>query len=190
MEHETSKHVSTSVSVPTEIEQEACSTPAVGSQHLLHLRRSVGWLNLASDAVHNFVDGVAIGASFSGSYQLGIATTLAVAFHEIPQELADFSILVHAGFTKRSALLFNFATACSSLVGTAVGVLAGEASVAAERWLLAYVAGTFLYIALADMVQTLHTIRGQRATVWQIGGITLGVAVMLSLVYIEEAFEG
>lgn len=153
------------------------------------IRRAVGWLNLTSDAIHNFVDGVAIGASFVASFEVGIATTLAVVFHEIPQELADFSILVHAGFSKRSALLFNLATACTALLGTAIGVAVGDASATAERWLLAFVAGTFLYIALADMVQTLHAIRGLRATLQQLCAVLLGVAVMLSLVYIEEAIE-
>lgn len=114
-----------------------------------------GWLNLVSDAFHNFVDGMALGATFSLSTSNGITTSVAILFHEVPQEVGDFAILLEAGFSKKTALLFNFASAMVSVVGCCVGVGIGQSSKDAEKWLLAITSGCFVYVAAADMVPAL-----------------------------------
>eukprot|EP01089_Gocevia_fonbrunei_P011953 TRINITY_DN2684_c0_g1_i3.p1 TRINITY_DN2684_c0_g1~~TRINITY_DN2684_c0_g1_i3.p1 ORF type:complete len:357 (+),score=80.59 TRINITY_DN2684_c0_g1_i3:603-1673(+) len=116
-----------------------------------------GWLNLIADSVHNFLDGVAIGSSFASSLYLGLVTTLAVVFHEIPQELGDFSILLKAGFSKKGALFFNFCTACTCLLGVFIGTGVGHSSEDANKWILSWTAGGFLYIALVDMLPELQS---------------------------------
>lgn len=154
-----------------------------GPQRIL----TVGWLNLISDAVHNFVDGIAIGAAFSFSLEVGLATSIAIFCHELPQELADYAILIHAGFTKTQALGLNLLTALTSVIGAAIGLGIGTTAVANSRWLLAFTAGNFLYIALADMVQSLHQVRGWRQTLIQLLLMCVGIFIMLGLTFVEEA---
>jgi zinc and cadmium transporter len=98
-------------------------------QHTLESNKSIhplGYLNLIADGVHNLIDGMMIGASYLVSVPIGIATTLAVVFHEIPQEIGDFGILLQAGFTKRRALFFNFLSATLALLGTALALIVGS----------------------------------------------------------------
>jgi zinc transporter ZupT len=151
---------------------------------------TVGWLNLVSDAVHNFVDGIAIGASFSFSLEVGLATSIAIFFHELPQELADYAILIHAGFTKPQALLLNLLTALTAVIGAVIGLAVGTNALDGSRWLLAFTAGNFLYIALADMVQSLHQLRGWWATLSQLFTMAVGIGVMLGLTFVEELLSG
>jgi len=151
--------------------------------------KSVGWLNLISDMIHNFVDGVAIGAAFATSVEVGIATVIAVICHELPQELADFSILIHAGFSKRNALLLNLLTAMTAMIGALLGVGVAVLGDTAARWLLAFTAGNFFYISLADMVQTLHSNRQPYATLKQLFFIIIGVLIMFALTFLEGALE-
>jgi len=150
-------------------------------------RNSAGWLNLFSDIVHNFVDGVAIGAAFSDSMQTGLATSIAVFCHELPQELADFTILIHSGFTRKRALLLNFVTALVSILGAIVGTSVGQAFGSGARWLMAFTAGNFLYIALTDMVQTLHQRRGGYTTLSQSIAMLVGIFIMFGLSFLEES---
>jgi zinc transporter ZupT len=150
---------------------------------------TLGWLNLISDAVHNFVDGIALGAAFSFSLEVGLATSIAIFCHELPQELADFAILTHAGFTKKQALGLNLLCSLSSVLGAAIGLGIGTTAVRNSRWLLAFTAGNFLYIALADMVQSLHQVRGWRQTILQSFAMSIGILIMLAITFIEEALE-
>jgi zinc and cadmium transporter len=83
-------------------------------------------MNLLADGLHNFIDGVIIGASYVVSFHVGIATTLAVIFHEIPHELGNFFVLLYAGFTKKKALFFNFLSAVSAILGTIIPLLVGS----------------------------------------------------------------
>jgi zinc transporter 7 len=113
-----------------------------------------GWLNLLADGLHNFTDGVALGASFGagrGSSSLGLAALLSVMMHEVPHELGDVAILVEGGLTKWEAIRAQFATAGAAFVGTAVGLLAGRHE-QAEQVLLAATAGGFLYIAATSIM--------------------------------------
>jgi zinc and cadmium transporter len=127
--------------------------------HTHHLATS-GWFVLIGDGLHNFIDGIAIAASFAVSSELGVATTLAVAVHEIPQELADFGILVANGFTRERALLLNFLSGLSAVVGAVLFYAAGPLVLTHLSWFMAATAGMFIYIGGADLIPQLHRHRG------------------------------
>jgi zinc and cadmium transporter len=128
-----------------------CHTPT--EKHHIH---PVGILNLVGDGVHNVIDGLIIAASYLISVPLGIATTIAVIAHEIPQELGDFGILIHAGFKKKKALLFNLLSALTSVIGAIVGLIIGTQSETVKLFLLPLAAGGFIYIAGTDLIPELH----------------------------------
>ncbi|EYC14530.1 hypothetical protein Y032_0040g262 [Ancylostoma ceylanicum] len=107
---------------------------------------------LLGDGVHNFVDGIAIGASFSHSTQLGIVTSIAVICHELPHELGDLAVLLDSGLSMQKALLLNLLSALTAFIGLYVSILIGE-SKEVQMWLLAITAGMFLYVAWIDMVK-------------------------------------
>jgi zinc and cadmium transporter len=107
----------------------------------------VGRLVLFTDGFHNFIDGAIIGASFLISTHVGIATTLAVILHEIPQEIGDFAVLIHSGYTKNRALLLNFLSALTSLLGLVVVFLFGNIIDNVAMWFIPIAAGGFIYIA-------------------------------------------
>lgn len=150
----------------------------------------VGSLVIVSDAIHNLVDGLAIGAAFMISPEVGVATTVAIALHEIPQEIGDFGLLVHAGYSRGKALLLNFASALTAFVGLALAFWLGQAHEALVPFVAAFAAGNFIYIALADLVPELQkTTDGKRSFV-QVAVIALGVAAMLGLTAVEPPERG
>lgn len=143
-------------------------------------------VNLFGDALHNYIDGLLIGASWLVSSKLGISTTIAVLLHEIPQELGDFGILIHSGLTVRKAALFNLASAGVAVLGTATTVIAGV--VIHERVtevLVPLTAGGFVYIAAADLIPELQHDRSMRSLVVQTSLISLGVGVMAMLTLVD-----
>ncbi|KKW05343.1 MAG: hypothetical protein UY41_C0055G0006, partial [Candidatus Moranbacteria bacterium GW2011_GWE1_49_15] len=111
---------------------------------------------LVGDGLHNFIDGMIIAASYLISIPVGIATTIAVLFHEIPQEIGDFGVLVHGGFSKTKALFYNFASASTSVLGAVLVLVASSYSENAEIFLVPFAAGGFIYIATADIIPELH----------------------------------
>lgn len=113
-------------------------------------------LILIGDGVHNFIDGIAIAAAFLTSPSLGVVTTLAIAAHEIPQEIADFSVLVHGGLSKTKALLFNLVSALTALIGAIGGYYFLGNLEGVLPMLLAFTAGMFIYIACSDLIPELH----------------------------------
>ena len=140
--------------------------------------------NLVGDVLHNFVDGAIVAGSFLVSAPLGLATTIAVALHEIPQELGDFAILVHAGLKPRRALLLNFLTGLAAIAGgvttlmlTSVGGL--------EHVLIAFSAGAFIYIASTDLIPELHKEPEPRKSLVQTLALLVGIAVMIALALVE-----
>jgi zinc and cadmium transporter len=141
--------------------------------------------NLVGDGVHNFVDGAIIAGSFLVSPSLGIATTIAVALHEIPQEMGDLGILVHAGLTPRRALVYNAASAMTALLGATIALALDGAIDGIERPLLAISAGAFIYIAGADLIPELHKGTDIRIGIIQFLGITAGFVVMAALLLLE-----
>jgi len=145
-------------------------------------RPSLAAINIVGDAIHNFIDGVLIGASYLASPTLGISTTIAVLFHEIPQELGDFGILIHSGLVIRKAVLLNLASASLAIVGTLVALLAGSvAGMMMVSLLVPITAGGFVYIAAADLIPELQHDRSIRGLFVQASLIMLGIAVMALL---------
>lgn len=114
------------------------------------------FLNLYGDGLHNFIDGLVIAGSFVVSIPLGIATSLAVAFHEIPQEIGDFGVLVYGGFSKYKALAFNLLSALMAVIGGIVGYYLSGMIAGFSAALLPLTAGGFIYIAASDLIPELH----------------------------------
>ena len=158
-----------------------CHIPS--SKEHLH---PVATLNLIGDAVHNFLDGMIIAASYMVSIPIGIATTLAVIFHEIPQEIGDFGVLVHCGIPVKRALIMNLLSALSACIGALIVLLLGAAMQGYFVYLLPITAGGFLYIAGSDLIPELHE-HNQKISVslGQFICILLGVAVMAALLLLE-----
>jgi zinc and cadmium transporter len=145
----------------------------------------VGKLVLFTDGFHNLIDGAIIGASFLVSVPVGIATTLAVILHEIPQEIGDFAVLIHAGYTKKRALLFNFLSALASVVGLAVVFIFGNIFENVALWCIPIAAGGFIYIAVADLIPELQKTKNAKHSLIQLGIIMLGILSMLALLLLE-----
>ena len=144
-------------------------------------------INLVGDAVHNFMDGVIIAIGFSASTSIGIATTLAVVLHEIPQEIGDLGILMHKGLSLPKALMFNFLSALMSFAGAILALMIGPHVTAFTAYCLPITAGGFLYIAGSDLIPELHHGEYVRlsTSLKQLGFIILGVGMMAILVYVE-----
>lgn len=143
-----------------------------------HHERSAATFVLIGDSLHNLVDGVLIGAAFLTDEHLGIVTALAVAAHEIPQELGDFVVLLKGGFSRGRALLFNILTSLATLVGALVSYYALQGVEHVLPYVLAVAAACFIYIAVADLIPGLHRRLHLSATVQQIALIAAGVAVI------------
>lgn len=118
--------------------------------------KPTAYLVLLGDGLHNFFDGLAIAASFIGNPGLGLVTTLAISTHEIPHEIADFSILLHAGMEKKKALFFNFISALTAMLGAILGYYYLSKFAALLPPLLMFSAGIFIYIACTDLIPDLH----------------------------------
>ena len=114
------------------------------------------YLNLIGDGIHNFTDGLIIAASFVTNFRLGIVTTLAVIFHEIPQEMGDFGILVYGGLKKSRALFFNFICALSAILGALTEYFLSTVTRNISLFLISFTAGGFIYIAASDLIPELH----------------------------------
>ncbi len=151
-------------------------------EHEIH---TFGKLILFSDGVHNFIDGVIIGISFLASIPLGIATTLAVILHEIPQEIGDFAVLLHAGYERKKALWLNFLSALAAVAGTLVAFLFGGAGENFTNWILPIAAGGFIYIAVADLMPELHKTKKISHSLSELFSLILGVILMVGLVFLE-----
>lgn len=122
----------------------------------LHGTKPAPILVLIGDSIHNFIDGAAIAATFLTNPGLGVVTTLAIAAHEIPQEVADFSVLIHGGLSKVKALVFNLISSLTALIGAIGGYYFFEKIEGLLPALLAFTAGMFIYIACSDLIPELH----------------------------------
>ncbi|MBV9463808.1 MAG: ZIP family metal transporter [Verrucomicrobiae bacterium] len=145
----------------------------------------VAAMNLIGHVVHNLIDGMLIGASYQVSIPIGLATTLAIVLHEIPQEIGDFGILVHAGMAPKRALLLNFLSAITAVLGTVLVLAAGMEMKNLAQILLPITAGGFLYIAGSDLIPELHHEVKLSTSLAQFLSIVLGIAVMAALVLLE-----
>jgi zinc and cadmium transporter len=136
---------------------------------------------LVGDAFHNFVDGAVIAAAVMTSVPLGISTAVAVAAHEIPQELGDFAILLHSGYSRGRAMLLNVMSAGASAVGAVAAFAAFDVVPKMLPYFLALAAASFLYVAMADLIPGLHRGRTDASSLRQIVLIAAGIATMLVL---------
>ena len=143
------------------------------------------YMNLFGDAVHNFIDGLIIGASYLVNIPLGIATTLAVVFHEIPQEVGDFGVLLQGGFSKNNALIFNFISALTAVFGAVAAISLNFYLKDSMVFLVAFAAGSFIYIAGVDLIPELHKKFTIKSSILQALAIVLGMAVMYGLILLE-----
>ena len=135
---------------------------------------------MIGDTVHNFVDGILIAAAFLQSTQLGIVTAVAIIAHEVPQEVGDFIILLHSGFSKQHAFFLNLLSSAAMVIG---GVLAYFALQSMERWigtLIALAASSMIYVAVADLIPGLHRRPEIRATLQQVALIARGGGLRLA----------
>lgn len=140
--------------------------------------------NLVGDGLHNFVDGAIVAGSFVVSTELGIATSIAVALHEIPQEIGDFGILLHAGLEPRRALMLNFVSGLLA-VGGAIAVLLFASVEVVERFLVPFSAGAFVYIASTDLLPDLHKEAQPGRSALQLVALLSGVLMMGALLIVE-----
>lgn len=145
----------------------------------------IAFMNLIGDALHNFIDGMIIAGAYIVSVPLGISTTLAVIFHEIPQEIGDFGVLVHGGFRRLKALLLNFATALTAVLGALVILFLNIEVEAVGRILVPFTAGGFLYIATSDLIPELRKDIKPLSSLFQLIFIIVGLGIMYWLVGLE-----
>lgn len=152
-----------------------------------HEVKSYAYLILWGDFLHNFIDGVIIALTFMVDIRLGVITTLAVILHEIPQEIGDFGVLLHAGFSKLKALMYNFLASLSTMLGAIVVIaLRGALPEGFIPIALAVIAGNFIYLAASDLMPELKEKAGAGHTIGQIVLIILGAI----LVILPEFFFG
>jgi zinc and cadmium transporter len=142
------------------------------------------YLNLVGDGVHNFIDGLIIAAGFLAGTEIGMVTTIAVAFHEIPQEIGDFGVLVHGGIKSTKALFYNFMTALMALAGGLLGYFLIPEIGNFEFYILPFAAGGFLYIAAADLIPELHKESRTARTILAFGMFLVGIALMWAMKYL------
>ncbi|MBL4693791.1 ZIP family metal transporter [Candidatus Gracilibacteria bacterium] len=142
-------------------------------------------MNLVGDAVHNFLDGLIIGAAYLISIPVGIATTVAVILHEIPQEIGDFGVLLHAGYSKKKALFLNFVISLFALMGVLIALLIGSNVEGLVVFLVPFAAGNFIYIAGADLIPEMHAQTATSKAFVQFITFALGVGAMYLLLFVE-----
>ncbi len=162
-----------------------CHCPGLPLQDDSHHVHPMGIMNLIGDGMHNFIDGALIAGSFLVSTPIGIATTIAVILHEIPQEIGDFAILLYSGFARGKALLFNLLSGCVAILGTLLVLFTATALPMAGAWLLPIAAGNFLYIAGSDLIPELHKDTRLSRALLQLLTILIGVGVMFALTFLD-----
>lgn len=147
--------------------------------------KHLGIMNLVGDAFHNLIDGILIGVSYLASIPLGITTTVAVVVHEVPQELGDFGVLLHSGFSKKKALLFNFMSAATAILGAAVAIFVGDKIEGFADFLLPLTAGGFIYIASSGLIPELHKEQNMKKSFYQFISLIVGMVLMYLLLFLE-----
>ncbi|XP_069081965.1 zinc transporter ZIP10 [Pleurodeles waltl] len=156
---------------------------------------SIAWMVIMGDGMHNFSDGLAIGAAFSAGLTGGISTSVAVFCHELPHELGDFAVLINAGMTVKQAIVYNLLSAMMAYVGMLIGTSVGQYANTVTLWIFAITAGMFLYVALVDMLpEMLHgDVENEENGFCPVGqfllqnlGLLLGFALMLIIALYED----
>lgn len=154
--------------------------------HESHDHGRSGLMIMIGNTFHNFVDGILIAAAFLSDIHLGIVTAIAIIAHEIPQEVGDFMILLHSGYSKRQAILFNVASSGATLIGGALayGILKSMQGIIPT--LLALAASSMIYVSVADLIPGLHKRTEIRATIQQVLLISLGIGSILAAARLAE----
>ncbi len=146
-----------------------------------HVHRSTATLVIVGDAVHTFVDGVVIAAATLTSIPLGVSTALALIAHEIPQEAGDFAVLLSAGYTRRRALILNLTSGLGGVAGATLMLLFGGTAPTVVPFVLAFAAGNFMYVAMADLIPSLHRGHVDGNSFRQVLLISAGIATIALL---------
>jgi zinc and cadmium transporter len=147
-------------------------------KHDCDVHASSGALLLLGDAVHNFVDGVVIAGAFLGSMPLGISVAISTVAHEVPQELGEFAVYLHSGFSRRRALVLNSLTSLTTLVGALLGYFFLSEMRGLGPYLLTFAAASFLYVALADLVPGQRGKTTLRLTILDLVLVAAGIGVI------------
>ncbi|KAK9880499.1 hypothetical protein WA026_011739 [Henosepilachna vigintioctopunctata] len=154
-----------------------------------HNFSSVAWMVIMGDGLHNFTDGMAIGAAFSGSLAGGFSTAVAVFCHELPHELGDFAMLLKAGMSIKQALFYNLLSSVLSILGNVAGICLGNTEYASS-WVFAAAAGMFIYIALVDMIPELSSSHEDESNLTQcclhLSGLMIGFGIMTIIAMYEH----
>ena len=145
------------------------------------------YMNIFGDIIHNLIDGMIIAASFVTNLHLGIVTTIAVAMHEIPQEIGDFGVLIHGGFKKTKALLINFFTALTAVLGGIIGFFLATYTKITAELLLPLAAGGFIYIAASDLIPEIRKELDLKKSILYFGVFILGIVLMYGVGFIGHS---
>ncbi len=159
---------------------------ALPSEECADHHHTVGFMSAMGESVHNFIDGIVIASSYLASFPIGISTTLAVVFHEIPHEIGNFAVLLHSGFGRKKSLLLNLLSASTSILGALFVLLMSRALLSFTDSLLPFAAGNLLYIAGSDLIPELHKETAWRKSVGQLIALIAGMAVMSLLLLLEK----
>ena len=136
---------------------------------------------LIGDGFHNFIDGIIIAAAYFASFELGVATTIAIILHEIPQEIGDFGVLVHGGYSRKKALVMNFLSAIAAFLGAFFAILLVDYVPGLISFFMPFTAGSFIYIAASDLIPELHKSVRTKGIIFQTLAIVAGIGMMLLL---------
>lgn len=160
-----------------------------GHSHAHATAKSAGSLIILGDSIHNFVDGVLIAAAFLTDVKLGIVTSLAVAAHEIPQEVGDFAILLQSGYSRSKALFYNILASLGTVLGGVLAYFSLEDLHNSLPYFLALAASSFIYIAVADLIPSLHKKTDMKTSLQQIALIAAGVLLICTMHGIAHNIE-
>jgi len=145
-----------------------------------------GYMNLIGDSFHNFIDGLVIASVFLIDFRLGLITTLAIALHEIPQEIGDFGVLIHAGFNKTKALMLNYMVATVVIIGGVVGYFFSFYVSSIVPYLLPIAAGGFIYIAASDLMPEIRKESNLKKSILSFGIFLLGIIIMFAVKFLDH----
>lgn len=162
---------------------------AVLSEDMGKKPKSYANMNLLGDGAHNFVDGILIAGSFLADPMLGVATTIAIVIHEIPQEISDIAVLIHGGYEKKRAVLVNFLCACACIVGAGLTLLIAQFMTISLTALLALTAGGFIYIATSDLIPLLRSVETKLPLRVQVMATMVGIISMQSILWMETILK-
>jgi zinc and cadmium transporter len=146
---------------------------------------SFAYTSLVGDSIHNFLDGIVIAAAFLVNIGAGIATSLAIIFHEIPQELGDFGVLIRAGFTKQKALFYNLLTALTCIIGGIIGFIFLNKINFIVPYIIAITAGGFIYVAVSDLIPEIRSELSLKKSIINILIIAIAIIIMLFIGKLE-----